>query len=52
VEYITSTGRLIDVSGTRDRELEVSDIPAPIGRDEFVIFRTNNVIDIGYGGTD
>jgi kynurenine formamidase len=52
LEYVRSVGRLVDISATRERELSVSDIRVPIERDEFIIFRTDYAIDIGYGGPD
>jgi kynurenine formamidase len=52
LEYIRSVGRLIDISHLRDREVVPGDIGVPIARDEFIIFRTDYAIDIGYGGRD
>jgi kynurenine formamidase len=52
LEYLKRVGRLVDVSAIRSREVEASDIQSPVARGEFVIFRTNYAIEIGYGGAD
>jgi len=50
LECVKRVGRLVDISAVRDREVTVDDLTSPIQQGEFVIFRTNYSIDIGYGG--
>jgi kynurenine formamidase len=50
LESVRRVGRLIDISALRDREVELADIKSPIERDEFVIFKTDYAVEIGYGG--
>jgi kynurenine formamidase len=50
LHYVRRIGRLVDIRGVRDREIEVADLPSEIHSDEFVIFWTNYIEEIGYGG--
>lgn len=50
LECIKRRGRLVDIRATRGREAEVADINVPIQAGDFVIFRTNHLLEIGYGG--
>jgi kynurenine formamidase len=52
LECVKRVGRLVDVSAIRGREVEVGDIQSPVGSGEFVIFRTNYALEIGYGGPE
>jgi kynurenine formamidase len=49
LEYIKRRGRLVDISTLRGREIEVSDINTTFTPGDFVIFRTNYSVEIGYG---
>jgi kynurenine formamidase len=52
LECVKRVGRLVDISRIRDREIEVNDLQCSIEPGEFVIFRTDYAIEIGYGGPD
>jgi kynurenine formamidase len=52
LEYVKRTGRLIDISTIKDREVVIEDLHAAISPEDFVIFRTNLAIDVGYGAPE
>jgi kynurenine formamidase len=52
IEFVKRVGRLVDITSIKDREVALNDIQGPVGKDEFVIFRTDYALNIGYGGPD
>jgi kynurenine formamidase len=49
LECVKRVGRLIDITNIKNREVSLEDIQTSVEKDEFVIFRTDYAIDIGYG---
>jgi kynurenine formamidase len=50
LECVKRVGRLVDISSIRDREVGLDDLHTSVEQGEFVIFRTDHAVEIGYGG--
>jgi kynurenine formamidase len=48
IEYVKRRGKIVDISGIKNREIEIDDIKIEINENDFVIFKTDNLVNFGY----